>query len=196
MFRSYAPLGFMPLDSRADIRIASVMPPPRVALDSPAMEVLTDFTRIPAATIEPEALLDYANDLMRRRSVRTFLVTGAGGKVAGILTATDVLGEKPVKFAVEHGVRHEEIRVRDVMTSREMLEFLDYEEVRRASVGHIVATFRHAGRQHVMVGERLKGGETIRGIFSLAQVARQLGADLQPSNVAQSFADIEAALGH
>jgi len=32
--------------------------------------------------------------------------------------------------------------------------------------------------------------------FPLTQIARQLGAQLQPNTFAQSFAEIEAALGH
>ena len=196
MLHNYPPLRFMSLNPQSDIRIVSVIQPPRVVLDSSALAVLTDFTHIPAATIEPEALVNYANDLMRWRSVRTFLVTEAGGKVAGILTATDVLGEKPLKFAIDNRVRHNEVRVLDIMTPRALFEFLDYEEVRSASVGHVVATLRHAGRQHIMVGARTQAGECIRGIFSLSQIARQLGVDLQPSNVAQSFSEIEAALSH
>jgi hypothetical protein len=34
----------------------------------------------------------------------------------------------------------------------------------------------------------------IRGIFSASQVARQLGMEVQTFEVAQTFADIEAAL--
>jgi hypothetical protein len=59
-------------------------------------------------------------------------------------------------------------------------------------VGHIVATHKAVGRQHLMVAE--DGGRRVRGLFSASQVARQLGHELQTSEVAQSFADIEAAL--
>jgi len=48
------------------------------------------------------------------------------------------------------------------------------------------------GRQHLMVAE--DGGRRVRGLFSASQVARQLGHELQTTEVAQSFADIEAAL--
>jgi len=34
----------------------------------------------------------------------------------------------------------------------------------------------------------------VRGLFSAAQVARQLGLELQTMEIAQSFADVEAAL--
>jgi CBS domain-containing protein len=196
MFREYAPLRCSPLQSPSGVKVASVMPPPRVTLDSPALSVMTDFAQTPAATIEPDAGIELANDYMRRRGVRALLVTDAQGGVVGILTATDLLGEKPVKFALERGVRRQEIRVADIMTPRALLELLAFEDVRQARVGHVVATLRHAGRQHFLNGEHAEAGERVRGIFSISQVARQLGVSLPTHTFAQSFAEIEAALGH
>jgi CBS domain-containing protein len=194
MFREYASLRFVPLQSVEGARIAPVATSERVTLDSPALLVMTDFAQVPAATIEQEASIATADDFMRRRGVRALIVTGAGGVVAGILTATDLLGEKPIKFALENGVKRDEIRVSDLMTARSLIELLVYEEVRQAHVGHIVATLRNAGRQHFLVGEGRSGGERVRGIFSLSQIARQLGIELEPTSFAHTFAEIESAL--
>ncbi len=194
MFHEYASLRFVPLQSVSGVRIASVLRPERVTLDSPALLVMTDFAQTSAATIEPEASVAYAHDYMRRRGVRALLVTDADGGLVGILTSTDVLGEKPIKFALDYGVKRDEIRVSDLMTRRSLLELLVYEEVRQARVGHIVATLRKAGRQHFLVGEQGADGERVRGILSLSQIARQLGIDLQPNTFAHTFAEIEAAL--
>ncbi|MBS0336718.1 MAG: CBS domain-containing protein [Proteobacteria bacterium] len=194
MFREYASLGFVPLQSVSGARVARVKQPDRVTLDSAAVLAMTDFTRIPAATVEPGTSIVAAQDYMRRRGVRALLVTDPGGGVAGILTSTDLLGEKPVKFALDYGRTHAEIRVSDLMTERALLELLVYEEVRQSRVGHIVATLRKAGRQHLLVGEQGAEGERVRGIFSLSQIARQLGIDLQPTSFAHTFAEIETAL--
>ena len=194
MFHEYASLRFVPLQSVSGVRIASVLRPERVTLDSPALLVMTDFAQTSAATIEPEASVAYAHDYMRRRGVRALLVTDADGGLVGILTSTDVLGEKPIKFALDYGVKRDEIRVSDLMTRRSLLELLVYEEVRQARVGHIVATLRKAGRQHFLVGEQGADGERVRGILSLSQIARQLGIDLQPNTFAHTFAEIESAL--
>ena len=194
MFREYAALRFVPLQSVSGARVAPVARPGTVTLDTPASEVMTDFARTPAATIEPEASADFATDFMRRRGVRALIVTDAEGEVAGILTATDLLGEKPIKYALDYGVKHSEVRVSDVMTPRSRLELLVFEEVSQARVGHIVATLRKAGRQHFLVGEHDAAGERVRGIFSLSQIARRLGIDLQPNTFAHTFSEIEAAL--
>jgi CBS domain-containing protein len=194
MFRDFASLRFLPLQSVAGVPVASVMRPERMTLDTSALLVMTDFTQTAAATIEPEAGIAFALDYMRRRGVRALLVTDPGGGVIGILTSTDLLGEKPIKYMLDYGVKRDEIRVSDLMTPRSRLELLVYEEVRQARVGHIVATLDKAGRQHFLAGEHGQEGERVRGIFSLSQIARQLGVELQPNNFAHTFAEVEAAL--
>ena len=72
---------------------------------------------------------------------------------------------------------------------------LSFDDVRSAKVGHIVASLKHAGRHHGLVAETPPGGEIrIRGMFSVSQIARQLGMQLQIAELARTFAEIELAL--
>jgi CBS domain containing-hemolysin-like protein len=170
--------------------------PERVRIDSAALAVMTDLRQIPAATIDPEAPVDAANQYMIQRGVRLLLVSDDARQVQGLITSNDVLGEKPVQFALERGVRRQEIRVRDIMIPCERLEVLHYTDLIHAEVGHIVATLKHAGRQHALVADMEADGktQTVRGIFSASQIARQLGIAIQTTEVAQTFAEIGAAL--
>jgi hypothetical protein len=80
------------------------------------------------------------------------------------------------------------------MTPAPRLEALDFRDVRAAKVGHVVATLRQSGRQHALVTDP---DGRIRGIFSATQIARQLGVDAQsvnPTEIAQTFSEIEALL--
>jgi len=167
-----------------------------VRVDSPALAVMTDLRQIPAATIDLEAPLDAANRFMIRRGVRLLLVTDDERRVLGLITSNDILGEKPVQFALERGIKRQEIRVRDIMTPWERLEVLDYADLIRAEVGHIVATLQRTGRQHALVVDTGDDGktQTVRGIYSASQIARQLGVAIHTTEVAQTFAEIGAAL--
>ena len=168
----------------------------RVRVDSPALAVMTDLRQIPAATIDREAPVDAANRFMIRRGVRLLLVSDDARQVLGLITSNDILGEKPVQFALERGIKRQEIRVRDIMTPCERLEVLDYADLIHAEVGHIVATLQHAGRQHALVIDMGGDGrtQTVRGIYSASQIARQLGVAIHTSEVAHTFAEIGAAL--
>jgi CBS domain-containing protein len=188
--REYAPLTLTPLAQAA--RVAEPRPPGRVTLDDPAFSVMTDLREVSAATTTPNEMIGEAHAQMIRRGVRLLFVLDVSGAVAGVITATDLLGEKPVRFMQTHGVAHTEIQVEDIMTPASMLEAIALEEVAQMRVGHIVATLKEVHRQHLMVAE--EGGRRIRGLFSASQIARQLGMEVQTFAVAQSFADIEAAL--
>ncbi len=190
MNRDYSPLMLIPLAPGA--HIAEPAPPTHVRLDDPALWVMTDLLNVTPATTTPGETIEEAHSLMVRRGVKLLFVVDFNGAVAGVLTATDLLGEKPVKFMQERGISHAEVQVADVMTPVSMLEASPMEEVTEMRVGHIVATLKAVRRQHLLVAE--EGGLRIRGLFSLTQIARQLGLELQTSEIAQTFADIEAAL--
>lgn len=197
MNREYLPLTSHPLQTGVRYHQPGE-DPERVRVDSPALAVMTDLRQIPAATIDLEAPLDAANRFMIRRGVRLLLVTDDDRRVLGLITANDILGEKPVQFALERGIKRQEIRVRDIMTPGARLEVLLYADLAHAEVGHVVATLKHSGRQHALVTDISGEGtvQAVRGIFSASQIARQLGITIQTTEVAQTFAEIGAALGH
>ena len=177
------------------------IPDPRVQADSPATAVMTDLSRVAAVTTRSFATVDEAHRSMIAHGVRALFVVDAQATVLGILTSTDVLGEKPIQVAEQRGKRHDEVFVREVMTPADRLEAMDFEEVQRARVGDIVASLRQSGRQHALVIEAASAdaaspARTVRGIFSLTQIARQLGLPHQAvHDVPRTFAEIEAAIG-
>jgi CBS-domain-containing membrane protein len=188
--REYAPLTLTRLEQRS--RVAEPMTPGRVTLDDPAFSVMTDLREVSAATTRPDETIDTAHAIMIRRAVRLLFVLDHDGTVCGVITATDLLGEKPMRFMQARGVSHSEILVEDIMTPASMLEALAILDVAQMRVGHIVATLKAVGRKHLMVSE--DGGRRIRGLFSASQAARQLGIEVQTFEVARSFAEVEAAL--
>lgn len=174
---------------------ASYVPMP-VRADTPAIEVMTDLRRLPAATIRADATLAQANQAMIASGVRLLLVVGLHGVIEGLITARDLMGERPINLLRERGGRHTALIVADVMTPRSAIDVLDIATVQRAEVGDIVATLKDAGRQHALVVDRdpLTHEETLRGVFSATQIGRQLGVPILIFEVAHTFAEIEAEL--
>ena len=167
-----------------------------VRADSPAIEVMTDLQRVPAATIAADATLAEATQAMINRAVRLLFCVDKNGGLLGLITARDTMGERPIKLIQERGGKHGELQVRDLMVPADDIDVLDYADVMQAEVGHVVATLKGFGRQHALVVDRdpATGNETLRGIFSATQISRQLDVPVQPFEVARTFAEIEAAL--
>ena len=195
MLRDYAPLSSALLQAGVGYAQPTQAVPERATLDDAATAVMTDLTRVTAVICLPGDTVDEAQRRMIQRGVRLLLVVDQDRKVLGLITATDILGEKPVLAASQRSVRRTEVLVRDVMTPQERLEVLGMAEVRAAKVGHIVSTLHKAGRQHaVVVDYDARGRQTVRGLFSATQIARQLGVTIQTSEIARTFSEIESML--
>jgi CBS domain-containing protein len=192
---AYTPLRQHPLNPGTTCRVTGTVPH-MVRADSPAIAVMTDFTQVSAATIGAEATLDEAMRLMIARGVRLLLVVDGYRAIEGVVTAHDIMGERPINLLHDRGGRHRELHVSDLMAPLAAIQVLDIADVLRAEVGHIVATLKDCGRQHALVVERdrISGEDFVRGIFSATQIGRQLGVAIPIFEVAQSFAEIEAAL--
>jgi len=190
----YKPLSFHKLKSGAGFHQPSTYR--LVHVDSPAIEVMTDLQQVSAATIGPDVKLSEATQTMISRGVRLLLVVHPDGGILGLITARDTMGERSIKFIQQNGGKHGDLKVHDCMTSIDAIEVLALSDVLRAEVGHIVATLKHAGRQHAMVVDTdvPSGNQSVRGIFSITQIGRQLGMSLQAFEIAKTFAEIEAAL--
>lgn len=170
--------------------------PETVTADSPALDVMTDLKRVKAVTVAPDIPINVALQKMIHAEVRLLLVTDSRDTVLGIISAGDIMGEKPVSFIAKTRIPHQEVLVEHIMTPAEDLQSLRMEKVVDARVGDLVLTLKEASRQHVLVVEEHPSseGEIVRGIFSTTQIGRQLGVDIEPTGKAQSFAELEAAL--
>lgn len=195
MDREYPVLNAIPLQRGSGFAQPSQKVTAKVTLDSPALDVMTDLGQVSAVIVTQLESVDEADRRMRQRGVRLLLVVDEARRVIGIVTATDVLGEKPMQASHARGVRHQEVTVADIMTQQARLEVLKLEDVRYAKVGHVVATLQHSGRQHAaVVNVGADGKQTLCGLFSSAQIARQLGIAIPTSEIASTFAEIEATL--
>lgn len=195
MNKNFTPLTSRPFKAGSGFARPTQILQQNVKLSDPAVNVMTDLRSVSVVNVRAKTSLDKANEKMIRYGVRTLLVLDDADKVTGVLTATDVLGEKPVRFLQQMGGTHADILVRDVMTVQRDLEVLTLADVQKAQVGNILASLKAAGRQHAMVVEEdTDGSQMVRGLFSATQIARQMGVQLKTAEVSQVLADLEAAV--
>jgi CBS domain-containing protein len=199
LIRSYHPLPQSGLSSSAGYRLPDRSAGASVGAESAAIEVMTDLRQVTPVTIGSFASIEQANGTMIAHGVRALFVADDHHRVLGLITSTDVLGEKPMQLTQQRGIRHGDVLVRDIMTPEEHLEAIDLAVVLHARVGDIVATLKQSGRRHALVvNESVEGaaggGQMVCGIFSLTQIARQLGIALETVEIGRTFAEIESAI--
>jgi CBS domain containing-hemolysin-like protein len=167
-----------------------------VTLDSPALEVMTDLTLVKAATIMPSTPLRMAEQLMIYQGVRMLFVVAEMPAIEGLITASDLHGEKQMRLVHERNARYADLTVADVMTGASMLEALDHDRLQASTVGDVIAAIKRVGRDHLLVVQQATAQtpRRVRGVISRAQVERQVGMPIGITPVASSFSEIERAL--
>lgn len=163
---------------------------PQVSLEDPAIEVMTDFTKVTAISVNPCANLEQARERMISSGVQMLFVTNQYHEVLGLITANDLSGPKPMQVLSENGGKMEDVMVRDIMTPRLKLEALEFTEIQKSRVGDLLETFKRMGRQHALVVEYDAASEKqiIRGVLSTTQFSKQLGYEVQSSHMASNIA--------
>jgi len=169
-----------------------------IGADSPAIEAMTDFSRVNAVTIAAGASLVEANARMISRGVRLLLVSAGDERIDGLISARDILGERPMQLAQSRGGKRDELTVRDLMVPAASIDTLYLNEVLNARVSDILEALKSQGRQHIMVEDvdPASGQPRVRGVFSATQIGRLLGVPVLGFDLPQTFAEIEAALAN
>ncbi len=164
-------------------------------MKEPAVNVMTDLKRVEAVTVDPNVLIDEALQKMIHTGVRLLIVSDHKDHLKGVITARDIMGEKPVNYIAKERVARNEIIVAHIMTPENEIEVLSMDAVKKSRVGDIVETLRHTQRQHALVLDNDDYGRpVIRGIFSITQIGRQLGVDIPPTGLVQSFVELKVLL--
>jgi len=76
-------------------------------MDTPALEVMTDFSKVTAFTVSPMETIEAARVRMIHHGVRMLLVVDDQNLIMGLITSTYLTSEKPMQ--VTQGIRHSDV---------------------------------------------------------------------------------------
>jgi CBS domain-containing protein len=151
----------------------------QVRLDAPAQSVMTDFILRNMVTVDGSLPVDAALEVMRHAGVRSaFVIDGGQHQVLGLVTAHDIMGEKPIRYLQSIGCTHrtcsrDDVKVADVMERAEEWYVVTAADVASATVGAVLQALQHSGRTHLPVVEPAGAGRSaLRGVFSRAKLLR------------------------
>lgn len=163
-----------------------------LTLQSPAIEVLTDFTRQQPMILEQNTSIDDAREIMRRTHTKMFLVVDAEESFRGVISLDDLVSEKVMTRMGISQLRRNELTVEFVMTPRNRLHAIDFKVFQLATIGDVLARMHKYGEQHMIVVETRS--ESIRGIVSAHGIARRMHTPVVINERATLFSDIYKAM--
>ena len=146
-----------------------------VGLEDPARTVMTDFHESGLVTVAPTLQVDAALEVMKHAGVRSaFVLDEARTTVLGLITAYDIMGEKPIRHLQLTGGSREEVLVADIMDRAGDWQVARLADVDKATVASVLDTFARIGRTHLAVVDQAEPGQgpRLRGVFSAAKLLR------------------------
>lgn len=195
MTKKHAVMSYLALDPGTGFREPPYVSPAE-RFNRPALDFMTDFSDTTPITVGPEVPIDEALEKMRRQVVHLLIVIDDEYKIIGKVTAMELEGEEPVKLAQERRVPRSEIRVKEIMTPQPEIHALNYEQVAKAEVGHVVATLNYLKLKHLLVVETDPASkrQIVRGVFSRARIGAELRVNLnlvevESTTLAERFQD-------
>lgn len=149
--------------------------PELVYLEDPALDVLINFETQQPAITHPKTHINIAKFDMKVHGSHIMLVV-EDDVVVGAISSEDILGEKPMQIVQERRIKYDEILVRAIMTPREKLATIRYQDLSHAKVGHVLATLNEAAQHYLIVvdSEDSSSHQTVHGIIYLYDILKRL----------------------
>jgi CBS domain-containing protein len=175
--------------------------PQIVHIDDSATDVLLDFKKMKPLTMNKDALMMDAREMMQRENMDFILVQDKNEQLVGVLSLKEILSEHPIKAMETRRVSRDEVLVYSVMTPIEEVHAINVKKLKHAKVGHVIATLKKLQSYFVLVieqdMEKNNGKKTIRGIFIAAQINRLTGSKIRINPaLAKSVAELQKELHH
>ena len=150
--------------------------PWHAAPNDPALSVMTDFRERASVTIAETATIDAAIEHMKHAGVRcAFAIDEARRVVVGLITAYDIMGEKPMRHMQETGSPRHSVLVREIMQGVPEWRVADIKDIEQTTVASVSQLFDQTGLTHIPVMETDERGEQrLRGLLSGSKVRRLL----------------------
>jgi CBS domain-containing protein len=142
----------------------------------PALSVMTDFRERASITVPVTAHIDVALEHMKHTGVRcAFAIDETLRVVVGMISAYDIMGEKPMRLMRASDVTRDHVLVRDLMAGPGDWPVLQLRQLESATVGAVASLFESSQLTHIAVVEAGERDEPrLRGLLSAARVRRVL----------------------
>jgi CBS domain-containing protein len=128
----------------------------------PALTVMTDFRERASVTTSETATIDEALEHMKHAGVRSaFAVGGQRHAVVGLITAYEIMSERPLQNLQFAATPRREVLVFDIMQKISDWRVADIKEIERARVTDVAEMFAKTGLTHVPVMETAKPANNV-----------------------------------
>ncbi|MBV7314720.1 histidine kinase [Shewanella sp. NIFS-20-20] len=163
-----------------------------INLESAASEVFLDFHHAPPSMIDADTQAIGAQEMMRHEHCAIKMVIDRDEDLIGIITQ-EALSPQAITQHQNKFTPKGDITVADLMSPRDQLIALDFQQLLSSTVGDILNTLKLSGLSHCLVVDNQQ--HEIRGLVDAADIAERLHIPAPQTSSKPSFLSIFKYLG-
>ena len=146
-----------------------------ITLDSPAIEIYTDFKKTRPLVIEGDVKIDDAIELMKNAHVQLKLVVKDTTNLLGIVSYADLIGEKPLQLESRERISRDEILISDIMNPIKNLKALSLADLQESTIREVIEELKDEHVKHQLI---IDNG-SICGLISATDIAKKVNLPIQ-----------------
>ncbi|WP_416306815.1 CBS domain-containing protein [Neptunicella sp. SCSIO 80796] len=163
-------------------------------LSSPAIEIMSNFSRNAPLMLDRDTPIDQALSLMKSAHISTCLVGNKQEEFIGAVSLVDLQSSRVLSVANRLAVKRSDLTIGDLMLPKSQFKGIQLQTILNSSIGDVLHTMKQSGLQHVLV--IAQSTMEIVGMISARDISKKLHIPIQISPLPSNFQEVMLAVGH
>ncbi|WP_133471649.1 CBS domain-containing protein [Paraglaciecola marina] len=161
-------------------------------LDSPAIEIMANFSNNTALMLFDDMSVEQATSLLKNTHMSKALVRNDQEQFLGMVTLADLQSSRVLSTANQLGVPRSELTVAHLMTPKAGCTGLQLQSVMTSTIGDVLETMEEVGTLYLLVVSGVS--KEIIGMISAIDIAKTLHMPIQITPKPKNFKDVMLAV--
>lgn len=163
-------------------------------LDSPAIEIMANFSRHTALMLLDDMSIEQATTLLISAHMSKALVRNQQDQFVGIVTLADLQSTKVLSKANQMGINRVDLSIAHLMEPKEHCTGIQLQTVISSTIDDVLETMQVEGLQYLLVITEAK--KEIVGMISALDIAKTLHIPIQIAPKPKNFQEVMLAVVH
>ncbi|MBC3767925.1 CBS domain-containing protein [Neptunicella marina] len=184
----------LPVQDLADYELSRQSKTQPLDLLSPAIEIMTNYSRNAPLMLDQNMLIDDAISLLKSAHVSRTLVSNKQEEFIGAVSLAELQSARIMSIANKLAINRKELTLGNVMNPKSQFKGIQLQTILNSTIGDVLNTMEHYGLQYVLVVA--KSTMEIVGMISARDISKKLQIPIQISPLPTSFEEVMLAVGH
>ncbi|WP_158971975.1 CBS domain-containing protein [Paraglaciecola sp. L3A3] len=163
-------------------------------LDSPAIDIMANFSNNTALMLFDDMSIQQATDLLKNTHMSKALVINSQKQFVGIVTLADLQSSRVLSIANQLGIPRGDLTIARLMTPKLQCTGVQLQNVMNSTIGDVLTTMQEQGTPYLLVIAQIN--KEIVGMISALDIAKTLHMPIQIAPKPKNFQEVMFAVAH